>query len=378
MAKKDLKTILNKKVKYYSLDAILKYNAVYNMIIGERSNGKTFSVLEYIIKDYVKNGKQGAIVRRWEMDIRGRRASTVFDGIVAAGVIARETSGKWDRVYYNAGRWYLAKYDEKLQQTIHEERPLAFAFALSQTEHDKSTSYPDINTILFDEFLTRQIYLQDEFVLFMNTVSTIVRHRDDVKIFMCANTVNKSAPYFSEMGLKHIKNQKQGTIEIYTYGDSGLSVAVEYCSNVNKEGKPSDKYFAFDNPKLQMITGGAWEMALYPHLTRDMRYKPQDILHTFFIIWEDDIIQGEIIDLDGDRFIYFHRKTTDIKHDEEDHIYCVEVMPGYNYNQYIQVTRNKTEKWIWKLIVENKVFYQDNETGEIIRNYINWCKSSRM
>ena len=34
------------KTKYYSLTEILKKKAIYNMIIGERSNGKTYSVLE--------------------------------------------------------------------------------------------------------------------------------------------------------------------------------------------------------------------------------------------------------------------------------------------------------------------------------------------
>ena len=32
------------KVKYYTLDKILEYNADYNIIYGERSNGKTTAV----------------------------------------------------------------------------------------------------------------------------------------------------------------------------------------------------------------------------------------------------------------------------------------------------------------------------------------------
>ena len=32
--------------KYYRLTKILQLNAVYNFIIGERSNGKTFACLE--------------------------------------------------------------------------------------------------------------------------------------------------------------------------------------------------------------------------------------------------------------------------------------------------------------------------------------------
>ena len=35
--------------KYYSLDNILKKNCVYNVIFGERSNGKTYSVLSRCI-----------------------------------------------------------------------------------------------------------------------------------------------------------------------------------------------------------------------------------------------------------------------------------------------------------------------------------------
>ena len=33
--------------KFYSLSAILKKNCTYNVIFGERSNGKTYSVLKY-------------------------------------------------------------------------------------------------------------------------------------------------------------------------------------------------------------------------------------------------------------------------------------------------------------------------------------------
>ena len=58
-----------------------------------------------------------------------------------------------------------------------------------------------MKTILFDEFITKGMYLTDEFMAFMNTLSTIIRQRDNVKIFMCGNTVNKFNPYFEEMGL---------------------------------------------------------------------------------------------------------------------------------------------------------------------------------
>ena len=93
--------------------------------------------------------------------------------------------------------------------------------------------------------MTRQYYLQNEFVLFTNVLSTIIRHRNDVKILMLANTVNKYCPYFKEMGLKHITEMEQGDIDVYTYGTSSLRVAVEYCKPFAK-GKASDVYFTFN------------------------------------------------------------------------------------------------------------------------------------
>lgn len=39
-----------KTSEFYSLEPILSKNATYNMIIGERSNGKTYAVLKYSLQ----------------------------------------------------------------------------------------------------------------------------------------------------------------------------------------------------------------------------------------------------------------------------------------------------------------------------------------
>ena len=178
--------------KFYSLKNILSKNAQYNMIFGERSNGKTYAVFKYALEKYAADGKQLAIVRRWSDDFTGKRGQTMFDALVATGDVTKITGGKWTNIYYYGSKWFLCRYEDG--QRITDEKPFAYGFSISAMEHDKSTSYPDITTICFDEFLTRTMYLADEFVLFMNVVSTIVRHRTDVKIFMLGNTVNKYCP----------------------------------------------------------------------------------------------------------------------------------------------------------------------------------------
>mgnify|MGYP001434131924 FL=1 len=357
--------------KYYSLKNILKTDSTYNIIIGERSNGKTYACLKYGVERYFKTGEQFAIIRRWQTDIRGHRASEIFSSLIKNGEIKKLSKGKYEGIHYWAGKFYPCNYNEMGKAVYNDNEVIAYPFSLSDTEHNKSISYPNITTIIFDEFTTRQVYLPDEFILFMNTISTIVRDRTNVKIFMLGNTVDKYCPYFKEMGLKDIHKQEQGTIDVYRYGNSKLKVAVEYCKSMGKS-KANNFYFAFDNPKLEMIKTGAWELDIYPHLP--VKYKPKDILFTYFIEYEKQLFQCNIILVDNNLFTYIHRKTTEIKNPDKDLIYTLEYNPKMNYNRNILKPRNKLEQKIKEFFIYDKVYYQDNEVGDTINNYLIECR----
>ena len=66
-------------IKFYSLDKILSKKAQYNIVFGERSNGKTYAVLKHGLINYIESGKQIAIVRRWKEDMRGKRGASFFE-----------------------------------------------------------------------------------------------------------------------------------------------------------------------------------------------------------------------------------------------------------------------------------------------------------
>lgn len=359
--------------KFYSLTAIEKCQAIYNVIIGKRSNGKTYACLEKIIREFISTGKQGAYLRRYREDFRGKRGDQLFAAHVANGVISSLTNGEWTSVKYYAGRWYFSKFDPLLNKEVRDSDPFCFGFSLSEMEHDKSTSYPDITTIVYDEFITRSYYLPDEFVLFMNVLSTIIRGRYDVTIYMLGNTVNKFCPYFKEMGLGHIDEMALGTIDLYRYGDSGLTVAVERCDDP-ESSKASNKYFTFDNPSLQMITGGAWEIDIYPHLP--LRYQKKDIQLIYFIVFNDYILQCEIVVKEGCIFTYIHRKTTEIQSWEKDIVFTTDYSPLPNVSRNLLRPAYEVQRKISNFFKAEKVFYQDNEVGELVRNYIMWCKTA--
>lgn len=356
-------------MKYYSLNRILKKNATYNIIMGERSNGKTFAILDYAVKRFFEGKGQVAIVRRWAIDLQGRRASAIFSAINESGLVLKYSKGKYSNIHYWSGKFYVCNVDEKGKAIYNEETDLlGYTFALSESEHNKSISYPNITTIFFDEFITNNLYLTDEFIIFMNTLSTIIRQRDNVKIFMAGNTVNKYNPYFEEMGLKHAGKMEQGSIDLYRYGNTSLTVAIEYCASAEKE-KKSNFYFAFNNPKLQMITKGSWELDIFPHLPK--RYKPNQILFTFFILFDGSTYQGEVIDwINGDVGIYIHVKTSPLKDMNHDLIYSLDYSPKLNYNKTIGGSNIKADVKIGMLFKLGKVTYQNNDVGNAIQNYI--------
>lgn len=360
---------MTKKQRYWDIHHILAKGADYNIVFGERSNGKSYGVLKYAIEQYWEKGIELAYIRRYKEDVRGNRAAQVFTAIIDDDCIRKITGGEYSNVSYYSGRWYLSNYDEQLNKFIRSPNPFAYAFSLSDMEHDKSAAYPKVGIVLFDEFLTRRYYLQDEFVIFLNVLSTIIRQRDNVKIFMLGNTVNKYCPYFEEFGLKHIAEMEQGKIDVYTYGKKGLKIAVEFCGN-KKSSKPSDKYFAFDNPKLKMITNGAWELAIYPHLPSGYKIKPIDIIFRYFIIFNDNILEADIVSTGDSVFTYIHAKTTPIKNPDTDLIYTMEDSTKSNYCRDLLSTATPIQSKVTWFYSAKKVFFQSNEIGEIVRNYI--------
>ncbi len=365
---------LGQKFKFYDIKHLFKEypDAYYYVVFGERSNGKTYSALNYALEKYFKTGEQFAYLRRYGEDIRPKNLVNLFAGHVENGVIEKLSKDEWSGITYNNSKFFLTRRNEE-DDIEKSKEPIGFAFDLNAVEHNKSISFPKITTVIFDEFMSRSGYLPNEWILFLNTLSTIIRHRDNVKIIMLGNTVNKVSPYFQEMGLVHIKDQKQGTVDVYRYGDTNLTVVCEYTESSSKKGgKASDVYFAFDNPELKMITSGEWEIGIYPHL--NIKIRPKDIVGNFFIEYDNELLHGEIVCNESDIFIFIHQKTTPVKNDD-DVVYTTNSVEKWNYKMAMTKQRDKLSLFILDCVRKNKIFYSTNEVGEIFRNYIMWSDS---
>lgn len=354
--------------QYYDRTAIDETGAAYRLIIGQRSNGKTYSVLKTIIEQYFDEGKRSAYIRRYSEEITPKNIQLLFSQDSFIQLIIERSEGHYNGTFYRANCFYLCFYNEEGKIEAKDNTPFCITRAVNTWETTKGQDAGELHLICYDEFATRSGYLNDEFVKFCNLLSSLIRDRKDCVIYMLANTVNQYCPYFEEMGLKDVDKMKQGEICVYSYDKSDLTVAVEYCDKVEATKKTASKYFAFENAQIQMITSGAWEIKKYARAPYPIH--EEDILKRFYIRFGEQLVCGEIILKKTDLFIFFRRQTKDIEIDELTPYYSNEFTTSRCHVKYIKDCPTELHKLIKDLILKNSMCFANNDVGEIVRNWL--------
>lgn len=240
--------------KYYDINPILQTNSVYHVILGERSNGKSYAVKKCVIDDFLKKGLQFFYLRRYGEDVKSASVQRYFADFNA--YIKKCTNGDFDEVYCYSQYIYLRNSETG-------EKVLAGYYSdLGSYERLKSQQFPDVYNFIFEEFITDKRYINGdgEPDLLMNILSTVLRNRKG-RIFLIGNTVSQICPYFIEWGID-VKHMKQGTIQLIDY--EGVQIAVEYCESVGNTNN-----FIIGGKKTAIMEG-KWEVTAYPKLLKPM------------------------------------------------------------------------------------------------------------
>ena len=240
-----------KKSIYWNILKILGLHCDYNLVIGQRGNGKTFGCLKYFLKFYKSTKKRFCYIRRWDEDIKAYRMEQLF---APFRNLIDELFGEEYSIQYRNHKFYLVNGNGTKVDTI------GYVLSLSSSHHTKSISYTNVGNILYDEFIRMagEQELKDELSRFDNTLSTIIRgDNTNVVIWMLANTVSKYSPYFLRFGID-INKVEQGSIikkEIKLETGDILKVALEYCEFNKDASEKISKYTT-----NAMIKSGKWEI----------------------------------------------------------------------------------------------------------------------
>lgn len=339
--------------------------------LSERSRGKTTNLLLMGMCCYKLYGTGICYIRSNEQMIMPKQSRDMFSNIISWGYVEKLTDGKYNTITYKSRRWYYALADA--DGNIEAQDPNAFCIMLSIDKNEQYKSILDTKNdfIIFDEFIERSYYPQ-QFIMFCDLLSTILRQRQTGHIFLAANTIDIASPYFSELMIsEQVKNMVQGDKE-YITTSKGTSIYVEILGKrpprADKKQKEINKlYYGFENPKLVSITGEAtWAMSNYPHTP--ISFRILDKRH--YISYYDKLINLEICESE-DRTIFinchFATKTYD-----DSIIYSTDFStdPRHRYRLGSRVV----DKFIFDKYDKNLFTFADNTVGSLVEKYIDGCR----
>jgi hypothetical protein len=162
---------------YYDGNTAMSYNRMLTFTIGGRSTGKTYFYKRHCVKQFKKNGKMFAYVRRYKDELKG--LGSFFDAIKQE-FPDDEFTVKGRELFING---------KKCGQ----------AFQLSKWQTYKSQEYPDYDFIMFDEFIREKDnsnYIPEDCKAFLNLMHTIFRDRPNTRAVCLSNAVSIVNPYF--------------------------------------------------------------------------------------------------------------------------------------------------------------------------------------
>ena len=361
---------MKNRQKYYNIENLLETKAEYNLLLGERSNGKSYATkylalwesyneIEYL--DFIKRGKcvekkryKFGYIRRWREEIKTKDIEQYFADMPIEDI----TNHEYNTIVCFRGAIYYALNQDGV---IERGKQIGYTFALTGVTHYKSLAYPDIGNVLFEEFITNQGYLPHEVDNLMDIVSTIAR-REYIRVFMIGNTISRLCPYFDEWQLTHVKKQKQGTIELYhqptnQIDDAGnnivVKISVEYCENSGNNSK------MFFGKKSEMITSGVWESGNYPHLKQPFNHY-KCIYKILYEYTSFRFIINLLLDDDKQPFLYIYPATKDV------HNIKRVVSDKFTLDRYTTLYLTdlcRYDSIIINLINNKKICYSDNLSG---------------
>lgn len=168
---------------YYNPNKLLSYNRILNFIIGARGIGKTYGYKKYCINRFLKSGEQFIYLKRYKTDVKG--VEQFFD------TVAQEFQG--------------TSFKVKGRELYINDKLAGWVMPLSSWQSVKSREFPNVCTILYDEFLleksSKQMYMQDEPKALLNFMDTVIRNRDNARCICMSNAVSIVNPFFLYFGL---------------------------------------------------------------------------------------------------------------------------------------------------------------------------------
>lgn len=367
-------------VKYYKKVVTVKgyhnpltvepWKASYYLDLSDRSRGKTTNKLIVGLILFAMYGITTVYMRNRYDDLEPRNVSTLYDVIIDCQYLTKIFGeGSYNNMEYRSYKWYLTKTDEEGNVLAKSPDFCTFLMSTDRAMRYKSRLVlPKGDFIIYDEFIDPD-YPPNTMELFQQNLKTVIRGRKSAVIMMSANTIDINSPWFYDFGIRReVLDMKQGDMK--TIDKNGSVFIIEILAPDQSEQKKqyNKKYLGFAiGKKLQSISGeSTWELRNYPHINKNW-VMVRSFARNIYVQHLGDLLNFEVCEIEALGVIALCRPATRTYPDSI--IYtCGEIRDTRFI--YRCGDRNAPAGIIWRLYQQNKIFYANNQCGELLTNYI--------
>lgn len=250
---------------YLDFNKPMSYGAFMTYIVTERGLGKSYGAKKYVAKRFIKKGKQFVYLRRYKTELKKAMNNNGF-----FKQIELDPEVKNHKFSNNKDTMYI---DGEI---------CGYAIPLSVANILKSSTYDNVDTIIFDEFLLDKgnyHYLQNEVDQLLDVIETVARLRD-IRVIFLGNAISITNPYFEFFNISLPYNSE---VKICKKDNKGNPLIVIYYAR-NQKYRDVKKATRFG----QLITGTDYgEYAIDNNFLRDSKYfirKKTKLAKFYFIL----------------------------------------------------------------------------------------------
>ena len=186
---------------YYNYDKLFSYNFLLAFVISERGVGKTFGSKVAMLSKWLKSGEEFVYVRRYKTELDSA-LNNFWTDIQENGYFEDYALG--------------VKKNKMITKFTCDGKVCGYAIPLSTSNILKSTAFPKVKTIVFDEYMLDNSgtyrYLKNEVTMMLDFIETIGRLRDIQVIFLGNNTSFYGNPYTAYFDLELPYNSEFKTL----------------------------------------------------------------------------------------------------------------------------------------------------------------------
>ena len=347
---------------HYNIDNINEEDALFNIIFGEKSNGKSYQVKHKEGIEHYLNTKQRFILsRRWKDDITPLYITKYFSDVD----ILKLTDEKYNTITSYRREIFFANYKPENDKTYRGEK-IGYAIPISLEQHFSSGSFLDVDRIIYEEFFERGSYIPDEVSKFMAFYSTVDRKQARTKVYCVGNSISKINPYLREWGLDSIiRKIKQGQILTKEIDNDGFKfkIAVEYCRT------SGGKSVAIGSSS-GMIDKGLWQSTPQPKLPKS--YSEYKVLYRFGLCFKGFKFIAELLDNKESCIWFVYPFDNEFKNDIIVISDEIKVSNYWQRNPYNLSIKNEKLQNLFNTFREDKIFFASDICGTDFKSVIDF------